>query len=180
MPFIIFIKNLKEHFQQFDIMQFITGSDFSYLSGGGHVISGLIPLLLSCSMDDFIIWAIGCNAGYKYKYISSGVLGFSFLIKTDRGLTTLFANIWHVNTRHCMAGEQIASWELLRRWCCFEMCLHINSYYLCHSASGSTRVMKKNIPVAPACRHGTVISAAHTSDTDAHTSSFWMQHDRFL
>lgn len=58
--------------------------------------------------------------------------------------------------------------------------LPINSYYLSHSTSGSAGVMKRNIRVAPVCRRGTVISAAHTSDTDAHTSFLWMQHDRFL
>lgn len=58
--------------------------------------------------------------------------------------------------------------------------LHKNCYYLCHSASGSAEVMKRNICVAPACRRGTVISAAHTSDSAAHTSSLWIKHDSFL
>lgn len=121
----------------------------------------------------------GCNAAESEINIT--LCCRILLIRTDKRLDDVICR--HLTRYHlalCSAAEQICSWELLWGGCCFEFGLHANSYYLCHSTSGSAGVMKRNIPPAPEWYHGTVISAAHTSDTDAHTSFLWMQHDRFL
>lgn len=130
-----------------------------------------IHLFIVESTDDYFIHAWGCNAEKIYIF-------WSVLIRTDKQHYLTTSDMLTPDTLCCRRTDRFL--RAFKRMMLLWDGLHINSYYLCHSTSGSAGVMKRNIPVAPACRHGTVISAAHTSDTDAHTSSLWMQHDRFL